>query len=141
MSKEKDQPQGGVELDLRMDLYCAKHKAQMERLRANNIYMANAMMSAMFEKAMKTMPKDAELPDVVEKLGEMSATGPACCYIGQDAFDQILADAPATSGDEQQDFEDAAYAVPGVRPISEQDRREMPEGAKRSLERARAREK
>lgn len=142
MSEEKER---SMEVGVSIKVYCDKHKAQARAVRANETFMANSMMSAMFDKMVEECEakiKEAGLADIVGAMRERAESGvPACCYIGQDAFDAILGDAPPTSGDEDQDKIDAAYAVPNVRPLDDEELRDAPEEVRESVEKFRAEKK
>lgn len=133
----------GQALNVAMPLYCDKHRGQAAVLRLNGIYLANAITSLAFQKCIEGIDKDndnTELSQVVERLTALGDSKvPACCYIGQDAFDQILADAPPTTGDEHSDHEEAAYAIPGIRPMSDKDLNDMPEAERKAIFEASAR--
>lgn len=104
----------GVEVNLALKLWCEKHEKCFEG--TNPVYVGNAMMQALMDKALDGV--DIKGPgDISKVLHEIAAGGkPMCCMIGQDALDQILADAPASSGDHHEDLASAAHAIPGIEP-------------------------
>lgn len=110
----EERKERGVAVNLALKIWCDKHRKFFER--TNEIYVGNAMMQALMDKALDGV--DIKGPgDISKALHEIAASGkPICCMVGQDVLDQILADAPASSGDHQEDLESAAHAIPGIEP-------------------------
>lgn len=120
MENEELDSEGGMALNICMKVYCPQHKEQVKKLGLNETYMANALMSAGMEKIFENVEEGAGMQDAANVLNGHAESGvPFCCLVGQDRFDQIVADAPPSSGDEFRDRLDAAFAVPGVRPVDE----------------------
>lgn len=109
-------------INLALKVSCDAHRALFKRLGLNEVYTTNAMMSMTLNKACGDL-KDEDGPEAfVAALQGIAATNkPLCCMLSADEMDAMIADAPASTGDERADYEEAAHAIPGVKPASVDD--------------------
>lgn len=131
----------GLELNIALRLWCDKHEAQWKSVGANPIFMTNSVTSAAMTKIVNGLKAEDSVEAFADALRAQSKSGPACCFIGQEKLDEIIADAPVSTGDKIDDWHEAAYAVPGIKPLTEEDEAEMPESARKALEKFKDKEK
>lgn len=101
-------------LGLELKLFCEKHEGQMKGAKLNQVYCINALTQASMNKIIEEVkPQDGtDFGNAIQAIAK--AGTPLCCVLGQDGIDQIIADAPSSTGSSREDYEAAKDAVPGV---------------------------